>query len=60
MKDVSRHNIQQNTHTCKILLVSEFEFNTNTHTSKNRWEFEVYLFPRAWGVTFFYQTSATC
>ena len=32
----------------KNLLVNAFEFNTNTYTSKNHREFEMYLFPRAW------------
>ena len=30
------------THMWEILLVTEFEFNTNTYTSKNRREFEMY------------------
>ena len=37
-----------NIHTWKMFFVNEFEFNTNTHMSENRREFEMYLFPRAW------------
>ena len=31
-----------------MYLAHEFEFNTNTHTSKNRREFDMYIFPHAW------------
>ena len=37
-----------NTHKWTSLLVNEFEFNTNTYTSNNSREFDMYLFPRAW------------
>ena len=34
-----------NTHMWKRFLANEFEFKTNTHTSRNRQEYEMYLFP---------------
>ena len=37
-----------NTHTRKLSRNNEFKFNTNTRTSNNRQEFEMYLIPRAW------------
>ena len=45
-QELTLHVTDANTHTWKMFLVNDFEFNTNTHTSKIHQEFEMYRHPQ--------------